>query len=85
MFSFMYRRRLPNGDMQSSSRNLWLAAAWSRMPKVVRWAWASFAGYFWLPCPRCGRMYGGMEDSAGSEGNRSTCYRCHGDRPEGRR
>lgn len=23
--------------------------------------WAVAAGYFWLPCPRCGRMFGGQE------------------------
>ena len=24
-------------------------------------AWAYLAGYFWIPCPNCGRMFGGHE------------------------
>ena len=27
---------------------------------VARW-WANAHGYFWLPCPRCGEMFGGHE------------------------
>jgi hypothetical protein len=23
--------------------------------------WANFFGYFWLPCPRCGKFFGGHE------------------------
>ena len=33
-------------------------------PVSWRWlnrAYASFGGYFWLPCKRCGREYGGHE------------------------
>ena len=25
--------------------------------------WAKLGGYFWLPCPLCGRMFGGHEAS----------------------
>ena len=28
-------------------------------------AWAWFRGYFWLPCPRCGKMFGGHEIGTG--------------------
>lgn len=35
---------------------------------MIRWlnrrfnqAWAFVGGYFWLPCPRCGEMFGGHE------------------------
>jgi len=27
--------------------------------------WAKVFGYFWMPCPNCGRMYGGHEDGGG--------------------
>jgi hypothetical protein len=29
--------------------------------KLFRWLRAKFGGYFWLPCPWCGRMFGGFE------------------------
>ncbi len=28
--------------------------------------YAALFGYFWLPCPRCGDMYGGHEEFGGS-------------------
>lgn len=34
------------------------------MSKLPRWAHRAYAklfGYFWVPCPLCGRMYGGHE------------------------
>lgn len=31
-----------------------------RFRKLNQW-WASFRGYFWLPCPLCGKMFGGHE------------------------
>jgi len=37
--------------------------------KVDRWVHEKYAktmGYFWLPCPRCGRMFGGHEEPTGS-------------------
>lgn len=27
---------------------------------------AALTGYFWLPCPRCGRMFGGHEKHGGT-------------------
>lgn len=45
---------------------------------------AFFGGYFWLPCPRCGRAFGGHErgggiNYAGESGTRC-CPRCPGNR-----
>jgi hypothetical protein len=37
--------------------------------KLERWVHEKYArtmGYFWLPCPRCGRMFGGHEEPRGS-------------------
>jgi|HubBroStandDraft_5_1064220.scaffolds.fasta_scaffold04165_7 hypothetical protein len=28
----------------------------------VNWLYALVAGYFWMPCRMCGRMYGGHEE-----------------------
>lgn len=33
-------------------------------PRELRWAneiWAHIKGYFWHPCPQCGRFFGGHE------------------------
>jgi len=30
-------------------------------PRWMHKLYASAAGYFWLPCPVCGRMFGGHE------------------------
>lgn len=27
----------------------------------IHWLWAKAFGYFWLPCPACGKMFGGHE------------------------
>ncbi len=38
------------------------------MMSLPRWChrcYAWFAGYFWLPCPVCGQMFGGHEWSGG--------------------
>ena len=32
-----------------------------RLPRFIHHAYAVFMGYFWLPCPACGRMFGGHE------------------------
>jgi hypothetical protein len=35
-----------------------------RLPRHPRWLnhlWAGLAGYFWLPCPLCGKEFGGHE------------------------
>lgn len=31
------------------------------LPRCVHRAWAALAGYFWMPCPICGRYFGGHE------------------------
>jgi DNA-directed RNA polymerase subunit RPC12/RpoP len=46
-------------------------------------AWAG--GYFWLPCPRCGRMFGGhqaggvLHHREEDRNSQMTCPRCRGD------
>lgn len=30
-------------------------------PRFLNQLWAFIAGYFWLPCPLCGRYFGGHE------------------------
>lgn len=55
-----------------------------------RW-WAWLGGYFWIPCPRCGRMFGGHEwagtdwEAPGHDGHApmygsATCHYCPGER-----
>ena len=36
-----------------------------RKPKWMRKARANAGGYFWLPCPICGEMFGGFEWKSG--------------------
>jgi hypothetical protein len=33
----------------------------SRLPRWMHWLYAWLGGYFWLPCPLCGRYSGGHE------------------------
>jgi len=33
----------------------------SFLPRIVHYLWATWLGYFWLPCPRCGEEFGGHE------------------------
>lgn len=48
--------------------------------KPFRWLRAFITGYFWLPCPRCGRMFGGYEHGGnvdiGNGKGLMTCKRC---------
>lgn len=37
------------------------------IPRLLHKAYAMLNGYFWLPCPRCGRMFGGHETSPFSD------------------
>lgn len=42
---------------------------------------AEFGGYFWIPCPRCGQMFGGHEGCGvdwelGVPCGRTTCSDC---------
>lgn len=32
-----------------------------RGPRILHELWAWIAGYFWTPCPVCGREFGGHE------------------------
>ena len=37
---------------------------------MLRWLhhiYADLMGYFWLPCPQCGRMFGGHETKGGTK------------------
>lgn len=49
--------------------------------RLMHRLWAWLAGYFWLPCPVCGKQFGGHEEPTGllrlenGEG-RVTCPRC---------
>ena len=54
------------------------------MMYIVRRLRAFFGGYFWLPCPICGRMFGGFETA--DEGlmtswysGECVCKRCEGE------
>ena len=67
---------------------------------IPRWChriYAALMGYFWMPCHRCGRMFGGHEESGGvdwkedrpadpvSRSGYATCPHCPGDKyPDGR-
>ncbi len=33
----------------------------SRLPRWMHRLYAGLGGYFWLPCPLCGRFFGGHE------------------------
>ena len=35
------------------------------IPRFLHRLYANVMGYFWLPCPNCGRMFGGHEFSGG--------------------
>ena len=54
----------------------------------LNWAYAMTHAYFWLPCPLCGRYFGGHEGADASyhphsafEG-RMVCWRCDKDARE---
>lgn len=49
-----------------------------RGPRWMHRTYAALAGYFWLPCPTCGRHFGGHEwDLRNINGNRGVCsYEC---------
>lgn len=51
------------------------------MPRWVHAFYALLAGYFWLPCPNCGRLFGGHERPGGAiyvggGVSKMTCSRC---------
>ena len=53
------------------------------MPRWLHRLYAGLAGAFWMPCPVCGRMFGGHERPGGTytyaDGRRFvTCRKCRG-------
>lgn len=36
-----------------------------KLSRVLAWLRAFIGGHFWLPCPRCGRNFGGHEEGGG--------------------
>lgn len=43
------------------------------IPRWVHHVYAVIAGYFWLPCPNCGRMFGSHESDGGCLWDDETC------------
>lgn len=55
----------------------------NHLPRWVHWLYAFWHGYYWLPCLKCGRKYGGHENGSGAiyTGNGSgysLCPQCGG-------
>jgi hypothetical protein len=49
--------------------------------RLRHWFYARTHGYFWLPCPICGRKFGGHEEPKGTlmkdwGSGQSTCPQC---------
>ena len=42
----------------------WLRKKGPKIPRIFHRFYAWLFGYFWLPCPICGRFFGGHEESA---------------------
>lgn len=48
--------------------------------KFLHKLYANFFGFFWLPCPKCGEMFGGHQVAVGgahvivTEGDATRCY-----------
>lgn len=40
-----------------------------KAPRIWHWLRAHLGRYFWLPCPVCGRKFGGHEWKTGSVGS----------------
>ncbi len=55
-----------------------------RFPRLLHRFWAWFAGYYWMPCPLCGKYIGGHEHDWNKSGclmtaegtGKTTCYDC---------
>ena len=51
-----------------------------KLPRFVHRVYAGLNAYFWLPCPICGRMFGGHEEKGmlykGWHGGVSVCSNC---------
>ena len=44
-------------------------------PRFLNWIYAHLFAYFWLPCGRCGKYYGGHEWDGNGDGGSGTCWR----------
>lgn len=52
------------------------------IPRPLSRLYALLFGYFWLPCPNCGRWFGGHEQRGGTINvgiHLATCENCVGD------
>ena len=51
-----------------------------KLPRLFHRLYAFFSGYFWLPCPICGKMFGGHEAYFGLmtnlSGGSAVCKAC---------
>lgn len=51
-----------------------------KRPRWLQWLKALACGYFWMPCPICGRMFGGHEEHGSWDtwpgGGLVTCIEC---------
>ena len=54
-----------------------------KMSRLLHKLYANFFGYFWLPCPLCGEMFGGHEWTSGGSimtswnTREGVCSNCH--------
>lgn len=62
------------GERRKGERGHPLFTTW----RPLNWLYAFLCGFYWADCPRCGKSYGGHE-SGGTQGGRSTCFRCPGE------
>ena len=64
-------RRLYNLTVQTSANNNLIPFR----PRFINKWYAHLMGYFWLPCHKCGKKFGGHE-WYGSEAHQGICPRC---------
>lgn len=48
-----------------SNRGMQFAKLIPFRPRVLNWMWATWAGFWWLPCPICLRNFGAHERQEG--------------------
>lgn len=54
---------LPMNAFIRSKRGDKIGKKLSKYPRFINWIWATWGGLFWLPCPICGKNFGGHEPS----------------------